>query len=257
MAHDADATQRQKVAGRPWGLELSYDAAHQGDLEFLQWARAQVPPLPWDSSTCANAAYGGHRDVLQWLRENKCPWDDESLFYAVRGGHWHVIQWITSQEPSWPLTKYHVRSAASEGHIPVLQWLWDRTLHSVWDSDTYEMMVRHGRLEALQWLRTRDPPVSWNLDELCDTAAEKRNWVMLQWLLENGVPDSYKDVIADTPDHQHQEYYCQRQWLAASPHRVQWAEPVRLWLHTVTAVSRDRLLWLLCPDVVTLIHRYC
>jgi len=47
--------------------------ARGGDLEMLQWARANG--CPWDEGTCAAAARGGHLEVLQWARANGCPWD--------------------------------------------------------------------------------------------------------------------------------------------------------------------------------------
>ena len=59
-------------------------AAYGGNLEVLQWARANG--CPWDEETCTCAASGGHLEVQQWARANGCPWnewawDEESFIY--------------------------------------------------------------------------------------------------------------------------------------------------------------------------------
>ena len=46
-------------------------AAKGGQLEVLQWARANG--CPWDEETCAFATIGGHLEVLQLARVNGCP----------------------------------------------------------------------------------------------------------------------------------------------------------------------------------------
>ena len=51
-------------------------AAKGGQLEVLQWARANG--CPWDEETCAFATIGGHLEVLQWLHANGCPWDTDT-----------------------------------------------------------------------------------------------------------------------------------------------------------------------------------
>ena len=47
------------------------EAAKQGHLEVLQWARGEG--CRWDIYTCLEAAAEGHLEVLQWAREQGCP----------------------------------------------------------------------------------------------------------------------------------------------------------------------------------------
>ena len=44
------------------------EAAGGGQLEVLQWARANG--CPWDNHTCRMAANGGHLNMMPWLRAN-------------------------------------------------------------------------------------------------------------------------------------------------------------------------------------------
>ncbi len=49
---------------------------------------------PWDTQTCANAADEGHLEVLQWARSQGCPWNDWTCADAARaeGGHLEMLQ---------------------------------------------------------------------------------------------------------------------------------------------------------------------
>ena len=71
-------------------------AAQNGNLEILQWVRAQDPPYPWTSSACTRAAEEGHLGVLQWLRTQNppCPWDKYTYDAALYSGHDKVAQWV-------------------------------------------------------------------------------------------------------------------------------------------------------------------
>eukprot|EP00611_Tribonema_gayanum_P006610 TRINITY_DN1588_c0_g3_i1.p1 TRINITY_DN1588_c0_g3~~TRINITY_DN1588_c0_g3_i1.p1 ORF type:complete len:113 (+),score=11.93 TRINITY_DN1588_c0_g3_i1:53-391(+) len=52
-------------------------AGRAGDLDILQWLRAQG--CPWDGRICAEAVVNGHLELLQWARANGCPWNGENL----------------------------------------------------------------------------------------------------------------------------------------------------------------------------------
>ncbi|GBF92802.1 hypothetical protein Rsub_05421 [Raphidocelis subcapitata] len=100
------------LAALRWALPQLYSddmlccaaAAAGGQLEVLQWARAQQPPCPWDERTCWAAAEGGHLNVLQWARaqEPPCPWDAWTCFAAAKGDHLAVLQWARAQQPPCP-----------------------------------------------------------------------------------------------------------------------------------------------------------
>ena len=48
-------------------------AAGSGDLELVQWLRAEG--CPWNWRTCSEAVDQGRVEMLRWVRENGCPWD--------------------------------------------------------------------------------------------------------------------------------------------------------------------------------------
>ena len=56
------------------GIECAA-AARGGQLETLQWLRAQDPPFPWTNRTFENAIESGHLHVLKWAQaqERPCP----------------------------------------------------------------------------------------------------------------------------------------------------------------------------------------
>jgi hypothetical protein len=68
------------------GLDLCSEAAANGHLHVLQWARADG--YPWDHATCTSAARGGHLAVLQWLHANGCPWTKDACTDAAGVGTW-------------------------------------------------------------------------------------------------------------------------------------------------------------------------
>ena len=52
--------------------DLCLSAAYGGQLEVLQWLRAEG--CPWSYGTCKHAVEQGHVEVLRWARENGAPW---------------------------------------------------------------------------------------------------------------------------------------------------------------------------------------
>ena len=51
---------------------VMWRAAQGGNLELVQWLRAEG--CPWNYDTCTWAVEEGHVEVLRWVRENGCPW---------------------------------------------------------------------------------------------------------------------------------------------------------------------------------------
>lgn len=102
----------------PWGCDTCTDAAGQGQLAAVQWARANG--CPWQKSACSMAARGGHLSVLKWLREEGCPWDEKTCSYAARSGHLEVLQW--ARENGCPWDRCTVRNALRGGHTVIVEW---------------------------------------------------------------------------------------------------------------------------------------
>ncbi|KAL6072384.1 Ankyrin repeat domain-containing protein [Balamuthia mandrillaris] len=86
--------------GCPLKEEICAEAAFQGQLEALQWARKQQQGRPcWGERACSCAASGGHLAVLQWLRAQGCPWDHrvDICPSAAENGRLEVLKWAREQ----------------------------------------------------------------------------------------------------------------------------------------------------------------
>ena len=79
-----------------------------GQLEVLQWARAQTA-VPGTSMYAGNATFcRSPRDAALGARENGCPWDERICARAAYGGHFEVLQWARSER--LPVERSHVQS---------------------------------------------------------------------------------------------------------------------------------------------------
>jgi len=87
---------------------------------------------PWDSKTCTNAAANGHLEVLKWARTvavPACDWDVYTCTCAAANGHLEVLKWartvaVPACELDWNAC---VEAAESGRHFEVLKWLSDFT----------------------------------------------------------------------------------------------------------------------------------
>ena len=136
------ALQRLQRQGRLSRQEnLCAAAARSGLLEELKVLRANGCPwdwrtcsgaCPWDWRTCSGAAEGGNLEVLQWARANGCYWDANTCSGAAEGGHLEVLQWALANGCFW--NEYTCAAAAGGGHLELLQWA--RANGCPWDEDT-------------------------------------------------------------------------------------------------------------------------
>ena len=65
-----DATFSKRKHGRPGDLGV-----YLGCILALCNEYAHGNNFPWDVDTCSNAAANGHVEILQYARENSCPWE--------------------------------------------------------------------------------------------------------------------------------------------------------------------------------------
>ncbi|GMH93436.1 hypothetical protein TrST_g7471 [Triparma strigata] len=112
-------TPRGAEVGRGGGLSAPQGTLRGGNIELLRWLREEKE-VPWDGQACYEAAKEGHLEVLQWARENGAPWDDQTCAFAAQGGHLRVLQWAV--EHGCPTNGYVTLFAAHRGHLDVLRW---------------------------------------------------------------------------------------------------------------------------------------
>jgi hypothetical protein len=164
-----------------------------GDVERLQWLRAQAPPCPWETETCELAAEHGHLDVLRWLRaqDPPCPWHELTCCYAAAEGHLDVLRWLRAQDPPCPWAHLACCDAAANGHLDVLRWLRAQDPPCPWGEGACLGAARHGHLDVLRWLRAQDPPCPWDKAacKVFARGADVRTWIDTQ--PEDSPSDSY------------------------------------------------------------------
>ena len=67
-------------------------AARHGQLELLQWLRAEKA-CPIDETTTRSAAAGGHLALVKWLRGEGCPWNEDTARSAAEAGHFELLRY--------------------------------------------------------------------------------------------------------------------------------------------------------------------
>ncbi len=179
-AHEGDLDILQwarAVAGCSWDVHTCEIAAHKGHLDILQWAHNNG--CPWDASTCSAAASGGHLEILKWARANECPWNEMTCILSARGDHLEVLRW--AHENGCPWSEHTCTAAASEGNLEILQWAHNNGCP--WDTWTCAAAAEEGHLEILKWARAAG--CQWD-KYVCDAAINGGHCQILEWALENG-----------------------------------------------------------------------
>ncbi len=92
-----------------------------GWLPLLQYASKFAPIAHWIKLVTASAAHSGNLELLQWLRANGCAWDADTCSNAARNGHLHVLKWARANGCEW--SSYACACAAGAGRLDMLQWL--------------------------------------------------------------------------------------------------------------------------------------
>lgn len=170
-----------------WPQPLSFEMAKEGQIEAFRWALAQSPPLRLNAGMCRAAAQGGQLEMLQWLRAQGCSWSHYTCEAAVKNGHLGVLQWAHAN--GCELRYSMLRTAAWSGHLEVFRWLYvDCGLREPpLDAQVCMYAAKRGRLEILQWLRAQSPPYEWDARTVA-VALDKGHHAVVEWARANGCP---------------------------------------------------------------------
>lgn len=200
---------------------IFYKFAEIGDLSALKWLYGLG--CPYDSSAVTRACGGGHLVVLKWLLYSiGCEIDSISaLNRAIDGGHLEVVDYLLQLGPNlgdWrkcpdPISDYDngiMRAAAargctqiadllyevkfpidsrafgiaaSNGHMEMIKWLYEKKPKMLFGSDICAGAALSGSLEILQWARRKN--CFWGF-KICNNAAYGGHLELLQWARENG-----------------------------------------------------------------------
>ncbi|KAJ1443967.1 hypothetical protein B484DRAFT_389169 [Ochromonadaceae sp. CCMP2298] len=140
-------------------------AAECGQLETVQWLRAQQPPCEWDVSVCRGAAQFGQIVLKR----------------AVLNRQVEVVRWLMSHEPPCLCDAWVCHYLAQHGDRELLRWVRAQHPPAPWTSSACLVAAANGDLRTLQCLRGLDPPCPWG-ESVCRIAAEQGKWQVLRWL---------------------------------------------------------------------------
>ncbi|KAL3661966.1 LON peptidase N-terminal domain and RING finger protein 2 [Phytophthora oleae] len=179
-------------------------AIHQGHLHIVTYlCEAGLAYKP--ERMMLDAASYGHLHVIKWFLEkygNKLfPSVDPSrierpsqsaMDRAASNGHFHVLEFLhalavdmqANEKSGGPTcTNWALTSAATMGHLEIVQWLRKNYPTLCFSPSTTSMTARNGNLEMLQWLH-HEQQVEWSSDAM-DSAAENGHLSVVKWLHEN------------------------------------------------------------------------
>ena len=94
------------------------NAAHDGYMNLLQWARKGPHFIKWTALTCSSAAENGHFEILKWLRANGCPWNEWTCAKAAFNGHLEILKWARANGCPW--NEWTCDNAAENGQFETL-----------------------------------------------------------------------------------------------------------------------------------------
>jgi hypothetical protein len=131
----------------------------------------------------AAAAEAGSVDIMQWLVEKHVALNPHTTAVAAaKSGAVQVFEWL--QQRGVSLTIFAMQTAASNGHLPLIQWL-RSSAECPSDSAVAARAAESGHVETVRFLHENGCP--WNNELVCEYAVRAANSVpVLQCLLELG-----------------------------------------------------------------------
>jgi len=138
-------------------LDISDDfselCALHGYKDLLRWGLENLVSFSWDAYTCSNAAKNGNLELLKWARAQGCPWNGTTLLHACAEGHLEVVQWALDNHCDCDFaTALHVM--AKHGHFHVLDYFYEKKFWTVKDvEDIFFWGIFGGQTKMYAYLR--------------------------------------------------------------------------------------------------------
>ena len=134
-------------------------------------------------SSCKVMARLGRQEILEYFLAHDFAMDEKTCTAAAQGGHLKLLQWLHERECSWyPFDICYY--AAANGDIPMLQWMHE--IDCLWEGQACSSAATHGHLNVLQWLRC-ELKCRWTAS-ICSDAAENGHLHVIQWAHSEGCP---------------------------------------------------------------------
>lgn len=141
-------------------------AAAVGNVDILSFLRTEPTTSAWQTSAKAvnEAARQGFVDVLQWLladvstadeEETDLRWTPTALELAATNGHLPVVQWLTQHRREACASSEAFNAAAYMDHVDILEFLFDEARSVCSVQQALEHAEEGGADDALEWLDAR------------------------------------------------------------------------------------------------------
>lgn len=175
--------------GSTCGKHLCFNAAENGHLEILKWARSNG--FGWNLGVCKVAAQNGHLEVLEWAMLNGCEYDSDICSIIAQYGHVRILEWLKSYYHNWGfLSRDICRIAAQNGNLELLKWV--RYNSCKCNKQVCKWATINGHLHVLQW--ARENGCRWDRIGTVNWAINGGHLEVLKWVLSNGCHMNYPTI---------------------------------------------------------------
>jgi hypothetical protein len=261
--------------GVPLPSHAMETAALTGRLPILQWLKGKqcswgrtytAPTNAVICTTSSNAVMKGDMEVLNWLMKNGCPFGGHLFSVAVSARRLDVMIWLKAHRTTLmhPPDKQTFELAASNGDIPVMEWLlkvgcpygnavlesavfggcsvevlawlYERNFPSL-NENTFSLATHRGDLDVMEWLWERKCATS---SHAFSGAVYDCNIPKLNWLCRKGVtfdPKVVRHAMEDTTSLEVLQWLFEKECVMTSnccAHAAKRGDLVTLkWLHQI------------------------
>jgi len=148
---------------------------------------SDIPSIMSEDSKLMKQAikYGSVTTVKILKRERGIPWDREMATEAIRSGSLDMVKCMMEYGCVFDSCEEAVKSRNGA----MIKFLRGNCVE--WGEDTMFWPASDGDLIVVEWLRNFDPPCPWD-DDVFALAVGSGNKTLVEWMIENGCPQSPK-----------------------------------------------------------------
>ncbi len=205
MAFEREHVMRLIDNSFPIGVHTACAAAHQGDVQLLQYL-IEKKSCPYTHHVAEAGALMGRIEVLEYMHTKRDAFGKQIDIAAARGNHLTVMQWLHAKDCQFSGGASH--AFAIHGNMEALKWMVKNGIFMGWGTavgaamggnlavlewvgadQIYEQVVPHvakgaaisGHLHIIEWLTKHNFPLPMTMME---DAARAGQLHVLEWLWE-------------------------------------------------------------------------